>query len=65
MQRFRAFNSIAARVCKVPTRNIVVNAASNSIATDAHPLYTAKQAMEKVTTEGLLYLYHCQEIYNI
>jgi hypothetical protein len=52
MQRFRAFNCIAPRVGRVGAtinRTVVVNAASNPTASQAHyPLYTAAQAMEKV-----------------
>lgn len=55
MQRIRSFNSIATRAFKAPVfnnnmvkRNIVVNAAFNKAATDAHPAYTAKDALSKV-----------------
>jgi hypothetical protein len=61
MQRFRAFNSIAPRVGRVGAtinRTVVVNAASNPTASQAHyPLYTAAQAMEKVGKKLFDYIF--------
>ena len=48
MQRVMFNAGVRKVVCKFPTRSIVVNAASNPIATNARPVYTAKDAMQKV-----------------